>query len=150
MSFFTFLFRAYVPYVWMIATRSAGSTSPTSWPGSFLQTFWINREQRQGGFSSHHHDASNYLPASLCSETSCWELKMEKKKGKRGRIYGKRGQTEWRGLWDCKRKREWKPSENPYTWFIPMRLCAVGRSYLLFMRASAAMRPDVKLCGDLI
>lgn len=31
-----------------------------------------------------------------------------------------------------------------------MRLCAVGRSYLLFMRASAAKRPDVKLCGDLI
>lgn len=79
---------------------------------------------------------------------------MEERRGWGRKNYGKGGAARregggW-GLRDCKRQREWKPSENPYTWFIPVRLCAVGRSYLLFMRASAAKRPDVKLCGDLI
>lgn len=88
---------------------------------------------------------SFYLPAILL-----WAEKTKRKRGSRGRVVWKSRRNKGSGSRDCRRKREWKPCENPYTWFIPARLCAVGRSYLLFMRASAAKRPDVKLCGDLI
>lgn len=111
---------------------------------------WIRAGPGQRGFSSRRHEASNYLPSSFCVVDFMLGCKdKEKERGREEELW-KGGQDEGRRLRDRKRKREWKPSENPYTWFIPVRLCAVGRSYLLFMRASAAKRPDVKLCGDLI
>ena len=92
-------------------------------------------------FSSHLHEASN-------KNLTLGRKDKEKEREERKNYVKGAGMKE--AGWETVREREWKPSENPYTWFIPVRLCAVGRSYLLFMRASAAKRPDVKLCGDLI
>lgn len=99
------------------------------------------------------HLITCHLPLSHRLHTAFWRQRRRKVGVVAVALWKRGGGKTQRGRWglrDCKRLWEWKPSENPYTWFIPVRLCAVGRSYLLFMRASAAKRPDVKLCGDLI
>lgn len=139
---FTFNFSSVVK---MNCATSSLDVLATDW----AEMIWIRGGQGHGGLASHRHKTSNYLPSSFVWRILHWAVKTQRKRRREEELW-KRGKDEGRGLRDYKRKRDWKPSENPYTWFIPVRLCAVGRSYLLFMRASAAKRPDVKLCGDLI